>query len=78
MRKIIASITFCLLVFCFANSFAQDLKTDINNKKDLDSLRKKEEGGADSVVFNSKFVRYTSYKLTKDSIRTIPIDTGLT
>lgn len=78
MRKIIASITFCLLVFCFANSFAQDLKTNINNNKDLDSLRKKEEGGADSVVFNSKFVRYTSYKLTKDSIRTIPIDTGLT
>ncbi len=78
MSKVFASILICCLLFCFGDVFAQDLKTNINNNKELDSLRKKEEAGTDSVVFNSKYVRYTTHKLTKDSIRTIPIDTGLT
>ncbi|MBB2147028.1 hypothetical protein GM921_16105 [Pedobacter sp. LMG 31464] len=78
MRKIVASILFCYLILCFANAFAQDLKINVNNNKELDSLRKKEEGGTDSVVFSAKYIRYTTHKLTKDSIQTLPIDTGLT
>jgi hypothetical protein len=72
-----------LLVFCFTISsasalFAQDLKTKVNDNKELDSLRKLEEEGKDSVIFNSKFIRYTTLKLTKDSIQTIALDTTLT
>ncbi|MFA6276386.1 MAG: putative porin [Pedobacter sp.] len=54
------------------------MKTSVTKNKELDSLRKKEEGGTDSVVFSSKYIRYTTHKLTKDSIQTLPIDTGLT
>lgn len=78
MRKILAALLFCFLLFGFTTVFAQDLKTDVTKNKELDSLRKKEDESKDSVVFNSKFVRYTTHKLTKDSIQTIPIDTGLT
>ncbi|RZL62011.1 MAG: hypothetical protein EOO93_10900, partial [Pedobacter sp.] len=78
MRKILAALLFCFLLFGLTTAFAQDLKTDVTKNKELDSLRKKEDESKDSVVFNSKFVRYTTHKLTKDSIQTIPIDTGLT
>jgi hypothetical protein len=78
MQKLVAAFFFCSFIFCINNLFAQDLKTSVGNNKELDSLRKKEEGGADSVIFTSKYVRYTTYKLTKDSIQTLPIDTGLT
>ncbi|MFD0939609.1 putative porin [Pedobacter boryungensis] len=78
MQKISISILFCCFILCCANAFAQDLKTKVTNNKELDSLRKKEEGGTDSVVFSSKYIRYTTHKLTKDSIQTLPIDTGLT
>ncbi len=67
-----------LLLFCTLFLQAQDLKTSVNdNKAQQDSLRKKLDGSADSVVFSSKYIRYTTTKLTKDSIQTIPIDTGL-
>lgn len=78
MPKVIAYILFCCLFIGVDNAFGQDLKTQVTKNAELDSLRKKEEAGSDSVVFNSKFVRYTTHKLTKDSIQTLPIDTGLT
>jgi len=78
MQKLIVFLLFCSFCFCRSTTYAQDLKTSIGKDKELDSLRKKEESGRDSVVFNSKYIRYTTYKLTKDSIRTVPIDTGLT
>lgn len=56
---------------------AQDLKTSVKDNKELDSLRKKEEEGKDSVIFTSKYIRYTTLKLTKDSIQTLPLDTSL-
>lgn len=71
-------LLFACLVFCAEFALGQDLKTNVANNKELDSLRKKEEGVKDSVVFNAKFIRYTTHKLTKDSIQTLPIDTGLT
>ena len=78
MWKIKVSFIFFGLLFCFSNAFSQDLKTTINaNKKEQDSLRKIVDGEKDSVVFSSKYIRYTTLKLTKDSIQTIPIDTSL-
>lgn len=71
-----------LLVFCFtllsgSLVIAQDLKTKVNDNKEMDSLRKLEEEGKDSVIFTSKYIRYTTLKLTKDSIQTLPLDTTL-
>lgn len=56
---------------------AQDLKTTVKDNKELDSLRKREEEGQDSVVFSAKYIRYTTLKLTKDSIQTLALDTSL-
>ena len=77
MQKLFVAVSFFLLLGV-ANAFAQDLKTSIAGNKELDSLRKKEQSARDSVVFNAKYIRYTTRKLTKDSIQTIPLDTTLT
>ncbi|SFG94940.1 putative porin [Pedobacter insulae] len=79
MYRIIILFTFFSLFFCGSNAaFSQDLKTTINaNKKQQDSIRKALDGEKDSVVFTAKYVRYTTLKLTKDSIQTIPLDTSL-
>ncbi len=76
MQKLLPAVLF-FLFFCNVFSYAQDLKTSIGDNKQLDSLRKKEESIRDSVIFTAKFIRYTTRKLTKDSIQTIPIDTTL-
>lgn len=79
MYKVRILVVFCSLLFGFQVVYGQDLRTNINaNKKAQDSIRNSMEGGKDSVVFNAKFIRYTTLKLTKDSIQTLPIDTGLT
>jgi hypothetical protein len=73
-------LLFAILLFtslCVSTTYAQDLKTSIAGNKELDSLRKKEEGARDSVVFTAKYIRYTTRKLTRDSIQTLPIDTNL-
>ncbi|HTM98953.1 MAG TPA: putative porin [Pedobacter sp.] len=78
MYRIIISFTFFSVFFCASSVFSQDLKTTINaNKKQQDSVRKALDGTKDSVVFTAKYIRYTTLKLTKDSIQTIPIDTSL-
>ncbi|WP_239495069.1 putative porin [Pedobacter yulinensis] len=56
---------------------AQDLKTNINKNKEMDSLRNKIDGAQDSVIFTSKFIRYTTLRLLRDSIQTLPLDTTL-
>lgn len=76
MYKLLVAIL-TLTFILNTSSFAQDLKTSVAGNKELDSLRKKEDGARDSVVFTAKFIRYTTRKLTKDSIQTLPIDTGL-
>jgi hypothetical protein len=78
MYKSIAFFVLFLSLLAGENLYAQDLKTSVNDNKLLDSLRKKEEEGSDSVVFTSKFIRYTTLRLTKDSIQTVPLDTSLT
>ncbi|HWW40587.1 putative porin [Pedobacter sp.] len=75
-KFLVLSVLFCLLLFG-QGAFAQDLKTTVRENKELDSLRKKLDGGKDSVVFTSKYVRYTTLGLTRDSIQTFPLDTSL-
>ncbi len=66
-----------LICFCAFSAAAQDLKTTVADNKELDSLRNKLENAGDSVVFTSKYVRYTTLRLTRDSIQTLPLDTSL-
>ena len=77
MYRNVALFVLCLCVFASGNLFAQDLKTKVNDNKLLDSLRKIEEEGVDSVIFTSKYIRYTTLRLTKDSIQTVALDTSL-
>ncbi|RZL15002.1 MAG: hypothetical protein EOO89_15190, partial [Pedobacter sp.] len=66
-----------LVGLAISSARAQDLRTTINENKALDSLRKKEEKGLDSVVFTSKYVKFTTLKLSRDSIQLFPLDTSL-
>lgn len=77
MFKTIVLFFFICLAFGVQQVIAQDLKTTVNENKELDSLRNKLENSKDSVVFTSRFVRYTTLKLTKDSIQTLALDTSL-
>lgn len=77
MYKSIALFVFFLVVILGGHAFAQDLKTKVNENKELDSLRKAEEEGKDSVIFTSRFIRYTTLRLTRDSIQTVALDTSL-
>lgn len=43
----------------------------------LDTLRKRDEHKADSVIFTSKFIRITSERLLNDSTQVLPLDTTL-
>lgn len=79
MRNPIFFLLFTVLFLTVFTAASQDLKTNINtNKKQQDSLRKALDKPKDSVVFNAKYIRYTTLSLTKDSIQTLPIDTSLT
>jgi len=63
------------------NIYRQDtstIKTPLTNDQIIDTLRKKEERGRDSIVYNSKFIRVTNERLLNDSTQLFPIDTGLT
>jgi hypothetical protein len=77
MRKTIVLFLLSCLFFGAKQAVAQDLKTSVNQNKELDSLRSKLENSKDSVIFTSRFVRYTTLKLTKDSIQTLALDTSL-
>ena len=75
MRKVV-QICFLLFVLIGINKvFAQDLKTNVGTNKELDSVRKKLDGGKDSVVFTAKYIRFTKLSLSKDSIVLLPLDT---
>lgn len=77
MYKIIILILLSYISLGVQQTFAQDLHTNVKNNKELDSLRKKLENGKDSVIFTSRFIRYTTLALTKDSIQTLALDTSL-
>jgi len=78
MQKIVLFCFVVLLSFATNKALAQDLKTNVGNNKELDSLRKKEEGAKDSVVYNAKYIRFTKLALSKDSIVLLPLDTSTT
>ncbi|MBB6500375.1 putative porin [Pedobacter cryoconitis] len=77
MYKTIVLFLLSCVLFGAQQAIAQDLKTSVNQNKELDSLRNKLENSKDSVIFTSRFVRYTTLKLTKDSIQTLALDTSL-
>ncbi|WP_293788452.1 putative porin [uncultured Pedobacter sp.] len=76
MHKAVKICFFLLLLLGVNKAFAQDLKTSVGTNKELDSVRKKLDGGKDSVVFTAKYIRYTKLSLTKDSIVLLPLDTS--
>ncbi|HEY0899311.1 MAG TPA: hypothetical protein VGD90_08245, partial [Sphingobacteriaceae bacterium] len=71
MKRIIHLFFLVAVFFSASPTFGQD------RNGDLDSLRKREEEGADTLIYTSKFVRYTTLNLLKDSTVTFPIDTSL-
>ncbi len=77
MYRHLLFLVFSLLILHGSESYAQDLKTKVGQNKEMDSLRKEDEEGKDSTIFTSRFIRYTTLKLTKDSIQTMPLDTTL-
>lgn len=77
MYKSIVLFVLLGLLLLGHGAFAQDLKTTVRENKELDSLRKKLDDGKDSVIFTSKYIRYTTLRLTRDSIQTLPLDTSL-
>jgi hypothetical protein len=64
------------------NIYRQDTSTRVTKKLTddqlIDTLRKREEGAKDSVIFNSKFIRITNERLLNDSTQLMPLDTGIT
>ncbi|HYK77439.1 MAG TPA: putative porin [Daejeonella sp.] len=71
--KVIVRILLIVLLYFVAgnNLYAQ------KEGADLDALRKKEEAREDSVIYNSKMVRYTTSGLFKNGTQTLPLDTTL-
>ncbi|WP_428328830.1 putative porin [Mucilaginibacter sp.] len=49
----------------------------LTGDQELDSLRKKLEKKKDTVVFSSKFIKYTKESWLRDSTQLFPLDTGL-
>ncbi len=61
-------IALCILLgINLSGSFAQDKKPVKKEGAELDSLRKLQEAAEDSVIFNSKYIRYTNLSLLADS-----------
>ncbi|WP_423148830.1 putative porin [Rubrolithibacter danxiaensis] len=84
MNKRYLILFYLLLVFCGTDLFAQ-VRPRTNGKPGaskngdlLDSLRKREEGGQDTVIYTARYIRYTTLDLLKDSTRVLPIDTTVT
>jgi hypothetical protein len=76
------AVLFLLSAFFIAfgtiNAFSQVITTrEDKTGAELDSLRKKEENKKDSIVTNSKYIRFTTANRLKDSTYTLPLDTTL-
>ena len=67
-------VTVCILAS--VNVVFGQIKDSKKDGAELDSLRKIEESSEDSVVFDSKYIRYTTLNLLADSTQTIPLDTS--
>lgn len=83
MIKRIILGSFLLLYVFLPDAFAQrPIRAEgqvgqMGQRGELDSLRKQEEGGEDSVIFTSKYIRYTTIRLLREGTQTRAIDTTL-
>lgn len=73
---------FCLLQILVSDVFAQrpigaEGRQGGPPGAALDSLREKEEAVIDSVVYTSKYIRYTNLRLLREGTQTIALDTTL-
>src|SRR5687768_3711228 len=85
MKSIFALVFSFMFVLLGIESFAQvrprstpqgrgkTQKPDVN--AELDSLRRLEDEGRDTLIITAKFVRYTTIGLLQDSTQTLPLDT---
>lgn len=71
MKRVIHLLFLLSVLVTGTAAFAQE------RNGELDSLRKREEEGTDTVIFTSKYIRYTNRALLRDSTVTFPIDTTL-
>jgi len=71
MKILYNFLFFALLGLSYSGVYGQ------TTGNELDSLRKKEEQVVDSVVFTSKYIRYTNRSLLNSATRTLALDTSL-
>ena len=80
MNRLVFSL-FCLLQMIASNVVAQRPVSAEGRQGAsgvvLDSLRRQEEAITDSVVYTSKYIRYTNLRLLREGTQTIAIDTGI-
>ncbi len=71
-----------LVIAAGASSYAQTTPTPAptpppSATEQIDSLRRLDENGKDTVIFTSKYIRYTKLRFLDDSTYTVPLDTTL-
>lgn len=79
--KYFFSVLIALLFFAAGSAYAQEPATrpaEPVEGSELDSLRKLEERSRDTIIFNSKYIRYTNRGILSENTQTVPIDTSLT
>ena len=80
MSKYLVLGMFCLLHLLNTEALAQPpVRAEGQGVgQGLDSLRDQEEAVTDSIVYTSKYIRYTNLRLLKEGTQTVAIDTTLT
>ncbi|MES2873982.1 MAG: putative porin [Bacteroidota bacterium] len=66
-----------LILLGSSKAFGQVPISSAGGTMSLDSLRLKQEASSDSIVYTSKYVRYTNLKLFREGTQTVGIDTTL-
>ncbi|MBC7744608.1 MAG: putative porin [Flavobacterium sp.] len=71
MKSLLYILYSLILITAGGNLYAQQ------NTGSLDSLRSKEEGSEDSIIYTAKYIRYTTRDILNKSTETRQIDTSL-
>ncbi|MGV3685474.1 MAG: putative porin [Daejeonella sp.] len=67
-----------VILLCITDAFGQDpVRAGQEGSMSLDSLRIKEESTEDSIIYTSKYIRYTNLRLFREGTQTVGIDTTL-
>lgn len=67
-----------VILLCITDAFGQDpVRAGQEGSMSLDSLRIKEESTEDSIIYTSKYIRYTNLRLFREGTQTVDIDTTL-